>query len=226
MPRNNRAGITSVIVAFILIGILTVLPAGEKNVRKNEKQREFNKRISNFIRFKARQIVGKAGFTESDIDDIAQEMTTDLLSRLPKFDPGKAKESTFVARIIEHKISKLIRHRKQAKRDYRRESCSLGDMLEGPYGNPIARSETIDQDKAEIRTGKRHRTYEEEIHLRLDVSLVISKLPDDLRPVAEQLMTKTITEAAKSLGIPRTTLYGMRDRLRSIFENADLKKYL
>jgi len=192
----------------------------------NKKQTELSEYAAETIRHKARQLVGKAGFTWDDIEDIEQEMTTDLLSRLPKFDPDKAAHTTFVARVIERKISKLIRHRKQEMRDYRRESCSLNDLIEDADGDTIERAYTVDQDEADIRTGRRHRTREEEAQLRIDVSLVLSKLPDDLRPVAERLMTETFTEASESLGIPRATLYGARDRLRLIFENAGLRDYL
>ena len=42
------------------------------------------------IKHKARQLVGRAGFTESDREDLEQEMMLDLLRRLPKFDPKRA----------------------------------------------------------------------------------------------------------------------------------------
>ena len=84
----------------------------------------------------------------------------------------------------------------------------------------------IVEDEADIRAGRRRRSREEEAQLRLDVSLVLSGLPNDLRKVAERLMTETVTEAAKSLGIPRTTLYGAKERLRRIFENTGLRDYL
>ena len=178
------------------------------------------------IRHKARQLVGKAGFKKHDIKDLEQEMTLDLLSRLPKFDPDKAAQSTFVARVIERKISKLIRHRRQEMRDHRRETCSLNEVVENGDGETTERACTIDQDEADMHAGRRSRTREDEAHLRLDVSLVLSGLPEDLREVAEHLMSETVTEAAKSLGMPRTTLYGAIGRLRRIFEDAGLREYL
>ena len=39
-------------------------------------------------------------------------------------------------------------------------------------------------------------------------------------------MAETITEAAKSLGMPRSTLYGVIGRLKSVFEDAGLRDYL
>ncbi len=150
--------------------------------------------------------------------DIEQEMALDLIQRLPKFDSNKAAHTTFVARVIDRKISKVIHHRTQEMRDYRCVSCSLNDLIKDPEGETIERACAIDQDKAEFRIGKRHRTREEENQLRIDVSLALSTLPDDLRTIAEHLESETFTEASGSLGIPRTTLYDVRDRLRRIFE--------
>ena len=36
------------------------------------------------IKYKARQLVGRVGFTESDREDLEQEMLMGLLQRLPK----------------------------------------------------------------------------------------------------------------------------------------------
>lgn len=195
-------------------------------MQANRKQQEISDYAAVLIRCKARQLVGKAGFTWDDVEDLEQEMRLDLLERLPKFDPDKASRTTFVARVIEHKISKLCRHRKQQRRDYRRESGSLNDPIADGEGKTIEHAYTIGQDEVDIRMGHRRRSLEEEAHLRLDVSLVMSGLPESLREIAERLKTETITEAAKSLGIPRSTLYRSIGRLKVIFEDAGLRDYL
>ncbi|NQT19507.1 MAG: RNA polymerase subunit sigma-24 [Planctomycetes bacterium] len=178
------------------------------------------------IRHKARQLAGKAGFTRSDTEDIEQELAVDLLERLPKFDSAKATKNTFSACVIERKISNLIRHRTQQMRDRRRESFSLNDLIKDDNGAAVERGLTIDHEDAGFRRGTRRRTREEEEHLRLDVSLVISALPSDLGKLAELLKTHTITQAAEKLGVPRTTLYGAVERLRLLFEQACLGDYL
>jgi len=195
-------------------------------MQANQKQPEIGDYAAKLIRCKARQLVGKAGFTWDDVEDLEQEMTLDLLLRLPKFDPDKAAHTTFVARVTERKISKLLRDRKRERRDFRRIARSLNDPIEDGEGESTERAYTIDQDEVDIRMGHRHCSREEEAHLRLDVSLVVSGLPEDLREIAKRLQTETITEAAKSLGIPRSTLYGKIDRLKLLFENAGLRDWL
>ena len=53
------------------------------------------------IRFKARQLVGQAGFTASDREDIEQKLILDLLRRLPKYNPKRAQLNTFIARVVD-----------------------------------------------------------------------------------------------------------------------------
>lgn len=192
----------------------------------DEKQNELSDYAKKTIRHKARSLVGRKGFTMDDIDDIEQEMTLDLIERMPKFDPDKAAQSTFIARVIDHKISKILRHRTQEMRDFHRESCSLNDLIEDSDGGVVERIHTLDREGVDLCAGGHSRTCNEDAQLRFDVSLVISGLPKDLKALAEHLMTETFTEASKSLGVPRATLYGARDRLRRIFEDAGLKEYM
>ncbi|MCP4594528.1 MAG: sigma-70 family RNA polymerase sigma factor, partial [bacterium] len=179
------------------------------------------------IRRKARQLIGKYGFTRTDCEDLQQGMTLDLLERLPKFDPNKAAHSTFVARVIERKISDLIRYRMQEKRDYRREACSVNESVEDGNGGKVERAQTISQDQQDPRTGKCRRPKAERIDMRLDVSFVISELPAELRLLAERLMAHSIAEVARELGVPRYVIYASGiARLREVFEDKGLQEYL
>ena len=178
------------------------------------------------IRRKARRLVGTVGFTTSDVQDLEQELRLDLMKRLHKFDPDRGSYNTFVARIIDHKIQNIIRHRKQEIRDFRRESYSINGSIEPSDGNSTKFSDLISQDDAEIRRGTRRRSRRDQAQLHLDVSLVVNKIPADLQQVAQLLSEKTVTETAKALGIPRTTLYGNIERLRQIFKNNGLNEYL
>ena len=52
------------------------------------------------IKFKAKQLVGRVGLTDSDREDLEQEMILDLLQRLPKYNPDRAQRNTFIARVV------------------------------------------------------------------------------------------------------------------------------
>ena len=191
-----------------------------------KKNNELSDYAATTIRHKARQLVGKAGYTYDDVDDIEQELRIDLTERLPRFDPNRAAQNTFVARLIDHKISKLIRHRTAGNRDHRRIACSINDTITDTNGDSVQRAQSMSQDDMDERMGKRRRTAQEEIELRIDVSVAMSQLTPDDRRIAARLKNESITEAAKSLGMPRSTIYEARNRMRRIFEDAGLREYL
>jgi len=194
---------------------------------ENAKQRILEGYARDVIRHKAWQLIGKYGFTLDDYDDLQQDMMLDLVRRLGKYDPGKAALSTFVARIVDRKLSNLIRHQRQKKRDYRQQVCSLDAQVEDRDGQPRGLDEILSQDTYDDEVGRHDRPYAERRDLTLDLTLVLDELPEDLRQLARRLRTRTVAEIARELGVPRSTLYekGIA-RLRKIFEDKGLREYL
>ena len=193
----------------------------------NQKQSELSDYASQLIYHKARELVGTAGFTRDDVEDLEQALTLDLLERLPKFDPAKATYNTFVARVVERKISKLIRHRTQEMRDYRREDGSLNAVMDNGDGATTERVHVVSQDEHDRRTGRHTRPAAEQVDLQIDVWQVLAELPQELRKIARLLTTMSIAQAARKLGMPRSTFYDTHlAKLRQAFEARGLHEYL
>lgn len=178
------------------------------------------------IRYKARQLVGRVGFIESDRQDLEQEMVFDLLRRLPKFKPERAQRNTFIARVVEHKVATIIEAQKAGMRDYRLCSCSLNDRFENEEGGSVERIDTINQDDYLQRTGKLSRPISDLRGLSIDVRSVVEKLPPELRELCKRLQVESVTEISRDTGIPRGTIYESIKKLRTLFEDAGLKDYL
>ena len=92
----------------------------------------------NTVRHYARALVGHAGFTTSDQDDIEQELRLDIFLRLPKYDPAKSKRTTFITRVIEHKTADLIRHHRAESRALNVEVRSLEEEVNTEEGKCLA----------------------------------------------------------------------------------------
>ena len=178
------------------------------------------------IKFKAKQLVGRVGLTDSDREDLEQEMILDLLQRLPKYNPDRAQRNTFIARVVEHKIATIIEARKAGLRDYRLCNCSLNERLEDEEGGSVERMETIDQEDYLRLTGGLSRSTAELRDLSIDVRQAIEKLPPELRELCRRLGVDTITELSRDTGVPRGTIYESLKKLRAILEVAGLKDYL
>ena len=172
------------------------------------------------IKYKAKQLVGRAGFTKSDRHDLEQELMLDLLRRLPKFNPDRAKRNSFIAKVVEHKVATIIESQKAGIRDYRLCCCSLNDRFEDGEGGSIELEEYLH------RTGKLSSPENEPPSLTIDVQKAIKQLPPELRKLSKRLETKSVSEISRDTGIPRGTIYDSIKKMRTIFEAAGLKDYL
>lgn len=182
------------------------------------------------IRIRARQLIGKGGFSETDFEDLGQDMKFDLWQRLSKFDPSKAPLSkaplkAFIDRVVRHKVASIIEGRRAQRRDCRRQ-CSLNDTLQNAGSEPTERGDTVDQDQVYRRTGPPSHSIEDLCDLAVDVDAVLSRLPPRLRDLCRRLRARSPTEVSQETAIPRGSLYQAIEELRRRFEDAGLKEYL
>ena len=179
----------------------------------------------NLIHYKAQQLVGLAGLTESDLDDIKQEMWADLLRRFSWFESDRAKLETFIDRILSNCAANIIRHRCGDGRDYRLEGESLSHETEDADGQAVEFSQTLAADVHDFRTGAVTRAATEEFELASDVETVLAKLPAPLRELCQLLKTEQISTAAAKLGITRHEANERLAQIREHFEHAGLADY-
>ena len=148
------------------------------------------------IKYKARQLVGQAGFTASDRDDLEQELILDLLRRLPKYNPERARRNTFIAG-----GRAQDRHPHRGAEGRHPGLPALPMFPQRPLrgrGRPLA----------------------------LDLAVVLERLPPELRELCRRFKAESVTEISRDTGVPRGTIYESIKKLREIFEDAGLKDYL
>jgi RNA polymerase sigma factor (sigma-70 family) len=156
-------------------------------------------------------LVSRAGFTSQDREDLEQELILRLLQSLHLFDPGQAHRNVFVTTVIERAVAMILRERLAKKRD-----------------SGVVRS--FDQGQTKAGTSPEpvdpRPSDQEAFDLASDLAEVLARLPDDLRALAERLKSQSVSQAARDLGVPRTTLQRRVERLRKTFEDAGLRIYL
>jgi len=173
------------------------------------------------ISSKAKQLVGKAGFTESDREDIEQELMLDLLERLPSYDPTRGSKHTFIARVVDHRIARLVERRTAAKRDRGRPVLSLSELMGLEDARLERRSATIEEGGKAI-----YRRRGEARDLALDLAELLDDLPHELRGLCERLRTQSVSDISRETGVPRSTIYGWIRKLRGAFSERGLDQYL
>ncbi len=192
-----------------------------------------NKKIhpyaKSFIECKARQLIGKCGIRSQDVEDVEQELYLDLSKRMPRYDPGKSKITTFIQRVVENKIANILRERCAKKNLAFINARSLEEAV-GVNGNgsEVTLGDAIDSDRFERRQRGRSRTRQEERELKSDARDVMGILPKELRIACQLLLNGTpVSNAAKQTGFKRSTFYDrVVVRLREAFRETGMEDYL
>jgi RNA polymerase sigma-70 factor, ECF subfamily len=176
------------------------------------------------IKFKARQLCRKPGFSRSDEDDLEQELTMRLLSKAHLYDPARASTNTFADRVIRSGIAMMLRDRLRQKRatgftaqsleavpsDTNQDTGVLRDLLTIRDLQRRTGISADDLDRAELIAAVVH---------------AVKSLPPDLQGVCRELIDGTISSAACNLGISRRQVRNAVARIRRHFEQAGLGNY-
>ena len=178
------------------------------------------------IRKKARSLVGKYGFTKSDLEDIEQDLSMDLLKRQSGFDPEKSSATTFITIVVNNCVATVIEHRKAEKRDYRIGVYSLDEEIDCGDDSSMLRHELVNQDSYLKKSWETAQIRVANLDCHLDCKRAIQSLPPALREIALLLCRVSITEAANITGIPRTTINDMRNAIREIFKKMGIDGWL
>jgi RNA polymerase sigma factor (sigma-70 family) len=158
------------------------------------------------IQRKARSMVRRGLVPRGDLEDVRQDLAAALLAARAGFDPEVGGREAFARVVVRRAGSKIVRARRAAKRDPARVR---------PLEDPATRAAPADPDASQRRTD-----------LALDVGELLRRLPENLRAVARLLERVSVTEAARVLGVPRTTLNDRIRVLREAFDRAGLRVYL
>jgi RNA polymerase sigma-70 factor (ECF subfamily) len=189
-------------------------------------RKELDAEAFQIIRRKALQLIGRAGVSTDDREDIEGDLTLHVLEQLAKFDPTRGRLGAFVTRVVEHKAEDILDARCTARRDYRLDVCSLSDTVQSANGEEVSIEDIAHEDAVRSQHSVGELSLEEQVARKVDLERLLAHLPAEQQDLCRRLMSATISEVAAALGVPRTTLYGPLARLRAIFEEAGLREYL
>jgi RNA polymerase sigma factor (sigma-70 family) len=176
--------------------------------------------IDKLIRAKARKLIGHAGLRHQDYEDVVQHLVAGLVLRMRRFDPSQGPRLNFACRLLQRLGAKLLRHHRAEKRNPHRLRPLQGADQGEPHAEPEATVHARRLGRQPIETVK-------QIDLAIDVASVMKTLPPEDRALAEKLQESgSISEAARALGVPRTSIYTVVRRLRQRFERAGLGGFL
>ena len=160
------------------------------------------------IKWAIREIIGQFGLTESDVDDLSQDLRLDLVRRLPKHQPGRAKRRTFASRLIANKVRTIIEERTAKKRDFRKVAYSLDEEINDGGGGVTTKGNLF-------RSDGRGTAEDKLLELRIDLHAILSPLPDQHQAICAGLLEgRLVTEIARGLKLSRSTIYSRLGEIR------------
>ena len=182
-------------------------------------------RISQIIKTKARSLAPRLRDAAVDVEDITQDLTIELLSRLPRFNPKRSSIHTFATRIIGNAAGRILSGTLAGKRGGGVKPLSLNYVVTTGGGVPAELGDTISEDDYFSRTDRATRPFWELCDLRLDLQRGMATLPPSLKDLCGRLMEETPTEVAHSEGVSRETIYRRIRAVRAAFEEQGLGKF-
>lgn len=171
-------------------------------------------RVSRNISIRAARLARSGAVPGMDAEDIEQELRLDLIRRAPNYDPAKASFETFADRVVSNRISSLAAttQASRAERMMRSLDAPAGD---GTDDGSLTLADVLSEASAINPGDDFSRTHGP--GLRGDIGKLLAALCPASRRVAIAVSHLSVAEAARALGLHRSSVY---DRLSSIRETA------
>lgn len=180
----------------------------------------------NLIRYKTRRLIGQAGYTRSDQEDIEQDLSLHLRQQLSKHNPRKGTLKTFINTVLDNKIRTMVAARLTSQFDFRQHDYSLDETIETEIGDRVSRAETIDAEEYLMAAGRMNQRAFDSLELRIDVRCAVSLLPADLQNLCVRLQERTIVDIAREDGVSRHKIDELRRRIAFLFLEHGLDEYV
>ena len=152
--------------------------------------------ILGVARFHAAALIRRNGvFAPCDRDDVAQDLVVSILERLPRHQAARAGPATFADRIARNRAADLARHRRRERHLF--VSC---EGAAGPSEQGAATVAVLPDAEGIAR--------------RVDLRRAVERLGEEDAALCRLVAETTITEAARELGVARSTVHRRLRRLR------------
>ena len=160
----------------------------------------------------------------SDAEDVQQDLGLEIWRRAPRYDPDRGSFEAYANVVARSRAKNLSAARYAKKRDCRRDTSCLNEA--SAHESSAQKVDHVSDDVYRNGFGGEHQAACDRQGLAIDLRRALSKLPHRLRSVAEALAMHTKADAARQLGIARSTLYRLIAEIRTQFEADGLGAYL
>lgn len=167
-------------------------------------------RIKRNIEIRAYRLARSGAVPGMEAEDIAQELRLDLIRRAEHFDPEKACFNTFADRVICNRIADLARQSQAAKASRKTQSFETPILAHGGQEG-LTLADTLSETSPAF--GADDFAAAHGAGLKSDVAKFLASLCPSSRCIAIAVSQGSVSDAARILGLHRSTIY---ERLSAI----------
>ena len=180
-------------------------------------------RVSRNINIRARRLNQSAAVPGMDSDDIAQELRLHLILRHDKFDPTRGSYETFADRVLANRVRAIAAPTERLRAE--RAWIDLDAPASGADDDEmLALAEILPESAGQHSFNPRN--TDEKFGLQRDVNRFFHSLPEHHQQLASAMIDMSPTDAARALGIHRSTVYAWLAAIRNAAERCHLQEYL
>lgn len=179
-------------------------------------------RVSRNIRIQAARLARSGAPCGMDAEDIEQDLRLDLIRRMARFDATRASFETFADRLIAHRIASLAATTAAKRAERSMKSLETPIAPDGEDGG-LTLADITPEDAAlhaSAASGAADSTG-----LGHDVFLLLHALSPGCRAVAIALGNMSAAEAARALGLHRSSVYARIALIRKAAIKLGLQEY-
>lgn len=170
----------------------------------------------------AKRLARRHGLPRHDLDDVRQDLITDVIARAQAYDDTRASPSTFVALVAANRAALLGRRYYRQQGLFGRSPVSLDEPIGDDDGAPLTRGERVaEADGYAAWMGQPSDPFLE-AERRLDLRAAVQLLPDRLRGLCDALATDTAKATYRSRKRSRADHYRCRREIGLRFRAAGL----
>lgn len=151
----------------------------------------------------ARRLCRELGLPQHEWEDIRQDLLTDLLPRLPDFDPARADLAAFAMLCFRHAGSRMARRVRRERAG--RHPASLQDALPGSEALTLA--DTISEGEGYAAWCGQPTDAIAQLERRLDLERAAAAIDPEDHPLCAALSRHTPHEFAEQRTMPRVRIY-------------------
>ena len=170
----------------------------------------------------AKRLVGRHGLPAHELDDVRQDLITDIIARAPAYDDARASPSTFVAMVAANGAALLGRRYYRQQGLFGRSPVSLDEPIGDDDGAPVTRGELVAEADGYAAWLGQPSDPLLATERRLDLQAAVQLLPARLRGLCDALVTDTAKGACRSQERSRADHYRCRREIGLRFRAAGL----